>query len=84
MAYREIAASPTVELIEEDYKRSYAYKVCNFLATNYPEEFRRNFASMEECVAQASQAADLWFDKWKVNFPQGIFAAIKGGAAVKT
>jgi len=83
MAYREITGSPTVELIEEDYKRSYAYKVCNFLATNYPDEFRRNFASMEECVAQASQSADLWFDKWKINYPTGVLAAIKGGA-VKT
>ena len=66
-----------MEQTEEVYKMNYGLAVCEFLAQAYPEEFRQNFGSIEECARQAAQAADVWFDKWKVNYPRGLITRIK-------
>jgi len=75
--YDVVKGSPAVEAVEDKYELNYAYGICEWLSTAFPEEFRRNFGSIEECVRAASEAGDMWFDKWKVNYPRGVITRIK-------
>lgn len=72
----EVKGTPLVESIEEDYKTSYAYQVCEFVQMNFPDEFNRRFRSFDECVHAATRAADVWFDKWKVKYPAGLLSRL--------
>lgn len=65
-----------ISAIEQDYMASYSAAVCDFVARNFPEEFSRRFKSFEECVEAAKKGADLWFDKWKVNYPRGLLTKL--------
>jgi len=69
-----VTGSEVVEAIEEDYKAKMALRVCNFLQANFPDVFRVHFRDLGDCVYKVSAGADIGFDKWKQNYPQGIAA----------
>jgi len=77
-----VQGSPIVESVEEDYKASYAFKTCTFLQQAYPEQFKQFFpGGFEECVNTMGAAADVYFDKWKTNYPIGLVARARATLA---
>jgi len=77
-----VTGSPIVEQIEEEYKATYGYKTCAFLQQAYPDQFKQLFpGGLEECVNTLGSAADVYFDKWKVNYPVGLVAKAKATLA---
>jgi len=66
------------ESIKKDYVQTYAYRICQFLFTLYPDKAREVFGSLENCVREVSDDAEVWFDKWLPNYFAGIVARVKG------
>ena len=76
-----VVGSELVESIEETYKAKMAVRVCSFLQANFPDVFRVNFRDLADCVYKVSAGADVGFDKWKQNYPQGVAAWATAAAA---
>jgi len=76
-----VVGSEQVESIEEEYKAKMAMRVCNFLQQNFPDVFRIHFRDLADCVYKVSAGADVGFDKWKQNYPQGVAAWATAAAA---
>ena len=74
-----VTPTAQVDLIEKDYKASYATGVCLALLNLYGEDdFRRWFpGGLDECIRKAEQFADLNFDKWKVKWGPKLAYSIK-------
>jgi len=66
------------EAIKKDYVNTYAWRVCSFLFTLYPEDAQKVFGSIEGCVREVVDDAEVWFDKWLPNYFSGIVARVKG------
>ncbi|RLC36593.1 hypothetical protein DRH29_04260 [candidate division Kazan bacterium] len=64
--------------IKADYVNTYAYRICSFLFTLYPEEARRVFGDIEGCVREVKDDAEVWIEKWLPNYFSGIVARVKG------
>jgi hypothetical protein len=65
------------EAIKKDYVNTYAWRICSFLFTLYPDEAKRTFGSIEGCVKEVVDDAEVWFDKWVPNYFSGIVARVK-------
>jgi hypothetical protein len=69
-----VTGSEVVESIEESYKAKVAMRLCAFMQANFPDVFKTSFKDYADCVYKMSAGADIGFDKWKVNYPQGLAA----------
>jgi hypothetical protein len=65
------------EAIKKDYVNTYAYRICSFLARLDPETFKREFGSVEGCVKEVVDDAEVWFNKWLPNYVTGVIARVK-------
>jgi len=81
-----VTPTHTADTYERDYMASYSVGICYALLSTYGEDdFRRWFpGGIEECIRFAQQAADQFFDKWKVKWgPKMAYTlrAMGGGLA---
>ncbi|MCI4436122.1 MAG: hypothetical protein JHC33_04845 [Ignisphaera sp.] len=65
------------EAIKKDYVNTYAYRICNFLSQLDPDTFKREFGSIENCVKEVVDDAEVWFNKWLPNYVSGVIARVK-------
>lgn len=73
-----MADKALLEAIKKDYVQTYSYRICSFLAQAFPDEFKQHFGSIENCVREVADDAEVWFDKWGANYVAGIIARVKG------
>ena len=80
---QEVTPTPQVDIIEKDYMSSYAAGICLALLNAYGEDdFRRWFpGGLEECIRVAQQAADKFFDKWKIKWGPKMAFTLKAMAS---
>ena len=65
------------EEIKRDYVQSYAYGICQFLQRLAPDEFNKVFGSLENCVREVVDDAELWIEQWPEKYLAGIIARVK-------
>jgi hypothetical protein len=73
----ELTGRELFEAIKKDYVNTYAYRICAFLEKLDPETFKREFGSMEGCVREVVDDAEVWFNKWLPNYVTGVVARVK-------
>jgi len=78
MAEKEI-----LEAIKRDYVNTYSTRICYFLFNAFPEEAKQAFGSIENCIKEVADDAEVWFEKWAPNFISGIIARVKGSPTKK-
>ncbi len=68
--FETVTPTQIVNQFEKDYATSYAVGICLALLEAYGEDdFRKWFpGGLDDCVRVAQQAADKFFDKWKIKW----------------
>jgi len=66
-----------LEVIKEDYVRSYSYMICQKLFELAPDIAKREFGSIENCIREVQDDAREWFEKWLPNWAYGIVSRVK-------
>jgi len=73
-------AEELLKVIKEDYVRTYSLRICQALFQLFPDEAKRAFGSIENCVKEVQDDAEKWFEKWGPNWVAGIIARVKGSS----
>ncbi|MEM1560117.1 MAG: hypothetical protein QXN35_01030 [Ignisphaera sp.] len=73
-----MSTEKVIEAIKRDYVQTYSYRICQFIFNTFPEEARKHFGSVENCVKEVADDAEVWFEKWAPNYIAGIVARVKG------
>jgi len=66
-----------LEAIKKDYVNTYAYRICDFLFRIDPEKAKAEFGSIENCVKEVVDDAEVWFNKWLPNYVSGVISRVK-------
>jgi len=73
----ELTGKQLFDAIKRDYVSTYAYRICDFLQRLDPDTFKREFGSIENCVREVADDAEIWFNKWLPNYVSGVIARVK-------
>jgi hypothetical protein len=78
MAMETLTGRELFEAIKKDYVNTYAYRICEFLSRLDPETFNKEFGSIENCVKEVVDDAEVWFEKWLPHYVYGVIARVRG------
>jgi len=73
--------SRELEVIKEDYVRSYSYMICQKLFELAPDIAKREFGTIENCIREVQDDAREWFEKCesKTFFNINFLLLLEGG-----
>ena len=73
----ELKGKEWFKAIKSDYVKTYSYRICQVLQRIDPETFSKEFGSLDNCVKEVADDAEVWFEKWYPNYVSGVIARVK-------